>query len=148
MAEDAPTIEDYYHEDRTFPPSPEFVASANLSTTLTIYQRAAVDAPAFWAEQARSMLDWDEPTSTPHSSGTCPDAKWFVGGRLNVSYNCVDRHVEAGLGDRVALHWEGEPGDTRTITYSDLLADVQPVRQRAVAASGSSRATASSSTCR
>ena len=60
------------------------------------------------------MLEWE-----------LPDARWFVGGKLNVSVNCLDRHVEAGLGDRVAYHWEGEPGDTRTITYADLLDEVQ-----------------------
>ncbi len=123
MAEDAPTIEDYYREDRTFPPSAEFVASANLSDP-AIYRRAASDPPAFWAEQARELLDWDTDFHTA-LDWDLPDARWFVGGRLNVSYNCVDRHVEAGRGDRVAFHWEGEPGDTRTITYSDLLADVQ-----------------------
>ena len=66
-----------------------------------------------------------QPTGTRSSSGTCPFAKWFVGGKLNVSHNCLDRHVEAGHGDKVAYHWEGEPGDTRTITYADLLAEVQ-----------------------
>jgi acetyl-CoA synthetase len=123
MAEDAPTIEDYYREDRTFPPSPEFVATANLSDP-AIYDRAAADPTAFWAEQARDLLSWDTDFHTA-LEWDLPDAKWFVGGRLNVSYNCVDRHVDAGLGDRVALHWEGEPGDTRTITYADLHADVQ-----------------------
>ncbi len=123
MAEDAPTIEDYYHEHRTFAPSPDFVATANLSDP-AIYQRAAIDPPAFWAEQARALLDWDADFHTA-LEWDLPDARWFVGGRLNVSYNCVDRHVDAGRGDRVALHWEGEPGDTRTITYADLLGDVQ-----------------------
>jgi acetyl-CoA synthetase len=123
MAEDSPTIEDYYREDRMFPPSAEFVAAANVSDP-QIYQRAAQDAPGFWAEQARALLHWDTDFHTA-LEWELPDAKWFVGGKLNVSYNCVDRHVEAGMGDRVALHWEGEPGDTRTITYGDLYADVQ-----------------------
>ncbi len=123
MAEDAPTIEDYYREDRTFPPSPEFVATANLADP-AIYEQAAADPAAFWAEQARAMLSWDTDFHTA-LEWDLPDARWFVGGRLNVSYNCVDRHVEAGLGERVAFHWEGEPGDTRTITYGDLHADVQ-----------------------
>jgi acetyl-CoA synthetase len=123
MAEDAPTIEDYYHEDRTFPPSAEFTAAANLADP-SIYERAAADPPGFWAEQARELLHWDTDFHTT-LDWDLPDAKWFVGGRLNVSYNCLDRHVEAGLGDRVAVHWEGEPGDTRTITYADLLADVE-----------------------
>ncbi|HKY16803.1 MAG TPA: acetate--CoA ligase [Microthrixaceae bacterium] len=117
-----PTIEDYYHEDRTFPPSAEFVASANLGDR-SLYDEADADYEAFWARQARELLTWFDDFDTT-LEWTLPDAKWFVGGTLNVSYNCLDRHVEAGLGDRVALHWEGEPGDTRTITYADLLAEV------------------------
>src|SRR6202012_2126226 len=70
----------------------------------------------------RSLCDW---SSDVCSSDLLPFAKWFVGGKLNVSYNCLDRHVAAGRGDRVAYHWEGEPGDTRTITYADLLAEVE-----------------------
>ena len=116
------TIEDRYSEDRTFTPSAEFVAQANVSDP-AIYERAAADPAAFWAEQARSLLTWDRDFDTA-LEWNLPDAKWFVGGQLNVSYNCVDRHVEAGLGERVALHWEGEPGDTRTITYAELLDDV------------------------
>ncbi len=123
MADQAPTIEDYYREDRTFAPAPEFVAAANLNDP-AIYERAAVDPPAFWAEQARALLDWDTDFHTALEWNP-PHAKWFVGGQLNVSYNCVDRHVHNGLGDRVAFHWEGEPGDTRTLTYADLLVDVQ-----------------------
>jgi acetyl-CoA synthetase len=104
------------HEDRRFAPSAEFSAAANAQPG--IYEDAGTDAVAFWEGQARH-LTWAEPWHTPLEWDP-PFAKWFVGGKLNVSYNCVDRHVEAGLGDRVAFHWEGEPGDTRTITYSDL----------------------------
>ena len=78
---------------------------------------------AFWEAQAR-RLSWVEPWSRVLDWDEAPFAKWFVGGKLNVAVNCVDRHVEAGLGHRVALHWEGEPDDTRTITYADLLASV------------------------
>ena len=117
------TIEDRYAEDRLFPPSTAFVEQANLSDP-AIYDSAAADPAAFWAEQARDLLSWDRDFDTA-LEWDLPDAKWFVGGRLNVSYNCVDRHVEAGLGERVALHWEGEPGDTRTITYAALLDQVQ-----------------------
>ncbi len=81
------------------------------------------DVEGFWADQARA-LDWFDEWHTV-LEWDLPFAKWFVGGTLNVSYNCLDRHVAAGLGDRVAIHWEGEPGDTRTITYSELLADVE-----------------------
>ena len=117
------TIEDRYAEDRLFPPSTAFVEQANLSDP-AIYDSAAADPAAFWAEQARDLLSWDRDFDTA-LEWDLPDAKWFVGGQLNVSYNCVDRHVEAGLGERVALHWEGEPGDTRTITYAALLDQVQ-----------------------
>ena len=123
MTDNGATIEDRYSEDRLFPPSADFVAQANLSDP-AIYDRAAADPAAFWAEQARDLLSWDRDFDTA-LEWDLPDARWFVGGQLNVSYNCVDRHVEAGLGDRVALHWEGEPGDTRTITYADLLDQVQ-----------------------
>ena len=82
MAEDSPTIEDYYREDRTFPPSAEFVAAANLSDP-AIYEQAAADAPAFWAEQARELLHWDTDFHTT-LEWELPDAQWFVGGTLNV----------------------------------------------------------------
>jgi acetyl-CoA synthetase len=117
------TIEDYYQEDRVFPPSEQFRAAANLSDP-AVYDRAAADPVAFWAEQARESVTWFEDFHTP-LEWELPDARWFVGGKLNISYNCLDRHVEAGLAERVAYHWEGEPGDTRTITYGELLADVQ-----------------------
>nr|WP_227463438.1 acetate--CoA ligase [Nocardioides lijunqiniae] len=109
-------------EDRSFEPPAELAASANV--TAEAYERASSDREAFWAEAAERLdwaqrwdrvLDWDDP----------PFAKWFTGGTLNAAYNCVDRHVEAGIGDRVALHWVGEPADDkRTITYADLQAEV------------------------
>jgi acetyl-CoA synthetase len=121
-ADDGATIEDYYHEDRTFPPPAAFVTDAVLADP-RVYERADADPEAFWAEQARELISWSRDFDTT-LEWELPFARWFVGGTLNVSYNCLDRHVEAGLGDRVAIHWEGEPGDTRTITYADLLADV------------------------
>ncbi len=121
-ADDAATIEDYYREDRTFAPSPEFVARA-VVTDPGIYDAAEADPEGFWADRARELLTWDSDFHTT-LEWELPFAKWFVGGTLNVAVNCVDRHVAAGLGDRVAIHWEGEPGDTRTITYSDLLREV------------------------
>jgi acetyl-CoA synthetase len=120
MAE--PTIEDYYHEDRTFPPSDAFVRSALVSDR-SLYEEAAADPEAFWARQARELLTWFDDFDTV-LEWELPFARWFDGGTLNVSYNCLDRHLEAGRGDRVAFHWEGEPGDTRTITYADLHAEV------------------------
>src|SRR5450631_1341446 len=109
------------HETRTFPPPPALAARANAQPE--IYDEAKANPLAFWASQAES-LTWATPWTDVLDWSNPPFAKWFVGGRLNVAVNCVDRHVDAGLGDRVAFHWEGEPGDTRTITYADLLADV------------------------
>ena len=115
------TIEALYGEDRTFPPSPEFVAGASL-TDSEIYERALADPEVFWAAEAAS-LDWYKPWDTV-LEWDAPYAKWFEGGQLNVSVNCLDRHVAAGRGDRVAYHWEGEPGDRTSITYAELLAQV------------------------
>ncbi len=120
MASEA--IEDLLKEGRTFPPPETFKRDA-LITDAEIYDEAAADREGFWAKQALD-LDWFEEWDTI-LEWDAPYAKWFVGGKLNVSYNCLDRHVEAGHGDQVAFHWEGEPGDTRTITYTDLLDDVQ-----------------------
>jgi len=117
-----PTIEAYYLEDRTFPPPPEFVAQALVSDR-SLYERAEGDWEGFWAEQAQA-LEWFAPWRSA-CEWKLPFAEWFVGGTLNVAYNCVDRHVAAGLGERVAFHWEGEPGDTRTLTYAELLDEVQ-----------------------
>ncbi len=118
----SPEIENLLAEDRTFPPDPAFSAGANVGPD--VYAQAAADPEAFWAELARERLDWFEPFHTT-LEWDLPFAKWFVGGKLNVAYNCVDRHVEQGRGDTVAYHWIGEPGDTRTITYADLHREVQ-----------------------
>ena len=105
-----------------YPPPDEFAAQANA--TADLYREAEKDLPAFWASQA-NRLSWDTPFTEVLDWSEAPFAKWFVGGKLNVAYNCVDRHVEAGNGDRVAIRWEGEPvGDSRTLTYADLLAEV------------------------
>ena len=110
------------HENRRFPPSDDFVAQANARRAL--YDEAAEDPVAFWENQARTLVNWDSDWTQVLDWSNRPFAKWFVGGALNISYNCVDRHVEAGHGDQVALYWEGEPGDTRTITYADLKREV------------------------
>jgi acetyl-CoA synthetase len=119
----AATIEDYFVEDRTFPPPADFKADA-LITGAEIYDEAEADWQGFWARQAADLVTWYDEWHTV-LDWDLPFARWFVGGTLNVSYNCLDRHVEAGQGQKVAYHWEGEPGDGRTITYADLLADVQ-----------------------
>jgi acetyl-CoA synthetase len=106
----------------SYPPPPEFAAQANAKAGL--YREAEEDRLAFWAKQA-NRLSWATPFTQVLDWSQAPFAKWFGDGKLNVAYNCVDRHVEAGLGDRVAIHWEGEPlGDSRTLTYSDLLTQV------------------------
>src|SRR5436305_3732493 len=117
------TIEALLAEGRTFPPPPEFKKTARI-VDAEIYDEAERDFEGFWARQAAELLDWTEEWHTI-LEWDVPFAKWFVGGTLNVSFNCLDRHVAAGHGDQVAYHWEGEPGDTRTITYAQLLEEVQ-----------------------
>ncbi|MCB0888774.1 MAG: acetate--CoA ligase [Nocardioidaceae bacterium] len=115
-------LENLTYEERRFPPSAEFAANANLKEDA--YAAAQGDPLAFWAEQAE-RLDWHTKWDTVLDWSNPPFAKWFVGGRLNASYNCLDRHVAAGLGDRVAYHWEGEPqGESREITYAQLKDEV------------------------
>src|ERR1700761_7003721 len=109
------------HENRRFAPPDELAKEANAQPG--VYEEASADRLAWWAEQAR-RLNWATPFETV-LEWELPDARWFADGSLNACVNCVDRHVEAGLGDRVAYHWVGEPdGDTRTITYADLLSMV------------------------
>jgi acetyl-CoA synthetase len=118
----SPSLENLLHETRSFPPSEDFAAQANAKADL--YEKASADRLEFWAEQARELVTWQKPfTETLDWSGA-PVARWFADGTLNAAYNAVDRHVEAGHGDRVALHFEGEPGDTRTVTYADLQREV------------------------
>ncbi|MGH3332516.1 MAG: acetate--CoA ligase, partial [Nocardioidaceae bacterium] len=115
------TLSNLLQENRRFEPPADLAADANV--TAEVYDEASADRLAFWGKQADRLdwaqrwdrvLDWDDP----------PFAKWFVGGRLNAAYNCVDRHVEAGAGEKVAFHWVGEPGDSRTITYAELQDEV------------------------
>jgi acetyl-CoA synthetase len=114
------SIENLSHENRHFPPSAAFAAQANANSDL--YAHAEKDRLAFWEEQARE-LTWDKHWETVLEWNS-PYAKWFIGGKINASVNALDRHVAAGRGDRTAFHFEGEPGDTRTITYAQMLADV------------------------
>ncbi|MGY5124102.1 acetate--CoA ligase [Streptomyces nigrescens] len=108
-------------EERRFAPPADLAANANV--TAAAYEQAAADRLGFWAEQAE-RLSWETPPTQTLDWSNAPFAKWFADGKLNVAYNCVDRHVENGLGDRVALHFEGEPGDTRAITYAELQREV------------------------
>jgi acetyl-CoA synthetase len=121
MAETNPAIENLFSEARTFPPPDEFRAQA-LVSDWSLHEQAERDLEGFWAEQAgrlRWTRRWDRVLEWE-----LPFAKWFVGGQLNVADNCLDRHVETGGGDKVAYHWVGEPGDTRTITYAELRDEV------------------------
>jgi len=106
----------------TFPPDAAFAAQAN--GTAEMYDAAAADHEGFWAEQARTRITWAKDFEQTLDWSDAPFAKWYAGGELNAAYNCVDRHVEEGRGDKVAIHFEGEPGDTRTITYADLQREV------------------------
>ena len=116
------TIDTLLHEDRRFPPSEEF--AANSIAKAALYDEAKADRLAFWAKQARE-LHWHKPFTEVLDWTDAPVAKWFADGTINVAYNCLDRHVEAGIGDRVALHFEGEPGDSREITYRELTDEVR-----------------------
>lgn len=121
MSQDHESIENLSTEDRKFPPTSDFAARANAKADL--YELAEKDRLAFWDMQAKN-LKWDKPWSKT-LQWDAPYAQWFVGGTLNASVNALDRHVEQGLGDRVAFYFEGEPGDSRTITYAQLLTEVK-----------------------
>jgi len=120
MADVQSTIDALLTERRVFEPSGQFREGAVWNDP-AVYERAAADPEGFWAEQARS-LDWFEPWDRV-MEWKPPWVEWFLGGKLNVSYNCLDRHLERG-GDKVAYYWAGAPGDARTLTYPQLREDV------------------------
>ncbi|TQO19403.1 acetyl-coenzyme A synthetase [Rhodoglobus vestalii] len=117
------SIDSLLHETRRFAPTAEFSAQTGASADL--YKAAKEDRLEFWADKAREYVHWHKPFTETLDWSTPPFAKWFADGELNVAYNCLDRHVLAGNGDRVAIHWEGEPGDNRRITYAELTAEVK-----------------------
>ena len=123
MANELNAIDALSYEQRKFPPSPEFKASAIVSDQ-SLYEEGERDFEAYWARHARELVSWSQPF-TKTLEWDPPYAEWFSDGTLNVSYNCLDRHVLAGRGDKVAFYWEGEPGDARVITYAELLEEVQ-----------------------
>lgn len=126
MSDPAGQIDTVMHEERLFPPSAEFASQARIKSLdeyQSLWDRAKADPVEFWAELAREELHWFEPFSESLKWNE-PFAEWFVGGKTNVSYNCLDRNIEQGLGDRTAILWEGEPGDSRTLTYADLHREV------------------------
>ena len=120
---DNTTIDSLLHEERRFPPPADFVA--NRVATPDLYERAKADRLEFWADNARNLLHWHKPFTEVLDWSHAPFAKWFADGTLNVSYNCLDRHVLEGRGDRIALLFEGEPGDSRAISYAELTAEVK-----------------------
>src|SRR5580704_4574929 len=111
-------------QTRDFPPPAEFTAQGEIVDP-AVYAQAAGNPQAWWADQARQRLDWATPFTEVLDDSNPPFYRWFADGTLNVSYNCLDRHVQAGHGDRVAFHWHGEEGEQRDLTYAELLADVQ-----------------------
>ena len=126
MSEQAGQIDTVMHEERLFPPSAEFAANARIKSLdeyQALWDKAAADPVAFWADLAREELHWFEPFDKPLVWNE-PYAEWFAGGKTNACYNCVDKHVAEGRGDKTAILWEGEPGDTRTLTYAELQVEV------------------------
>ena len=123
MNNEVHAIDALSYEQRKFPPSAEFKANAIVSDQ-SLYQESERDLEAYWARHARELISWAQPF-TKTLEWDLPYAEWFSDGTLNVSYNCLDRHVLAGRGDKVAFYWEGEPGDSRVITYAQLLNEVQ-----------------------
>ncbi|HZD79795.1 MAG TPA: AMP-binding protein, partial [Actinomycetota bacterium] len=121
MADVQQNISALLSEDRVFEPPADFTSHA-LVKDGSIYERAEADYEGFWAGQAE-RLAWSKKWDTV-MDWTPPTVKWFVGGKINASYNCLDRHVEAGGGDKVAYYWEGEPGEQRTLTYAEVLDEV------------------------
>src|ERR671928_238580 len=111
-------------EQERFEPPEDFVRDA-LVTDLSMHEEAERDPAGWWLKQAKELLDWFEEPSTALDDSDPPFYKWFTDGKINASYNCLDRHVEAGRGDRVAFHWRGEEGEENDVTYDDLLHDVQ-----------------------
>jgi acetyl-CoA synthetase len=117
------SIDSLLLETRRFPPPPGFATDG--IATADLYERAAEDRLKFWADTSRELVHWHHPFTQTLDWSNPPFAKWFADGRLNVAYNCLDRHVLEGNGERVAFHWEGENGDTRTLTYAELTTEVK-----------------------
>ena len=126
MSENSSQIDNVMQENRLFPPSEEFASKAGISSLeqyQEIYDRAKDDPEGFWDEIGKNELHWFEPY-TKVLEGETSNVKWYVGGKTNISYNCLDAQIDAGKGDRDAIIWEGEPGDQRTLTYSQLHLEV------------------------
>ena len=126
MSDPSGQIDTVMQEERLFPPSDDFASKARIKSLdqyQALWDQAKSDPLKFWADLAREELHWFEPFNETLLWNE-PFAQWFVGGKTNVSHNCLDRNIEQGLGDRTAILWEGEPGDSRTLTYSELHSEV------------------------
>ncbi|MGE5140463.1 MAG: AMP-binding protein, partial [Rudaea sp.] len=117
--QDQALLESLMQENREFSPPPQFAKQAWVKD-MTPYEEAEKDYTAFWAKHAENELSWFRKWDQVLDESNKPFYKWFVGGQLNIAYNCIDRHVEGGKGNKPAIVWEGEPGETRTLTYADL----------------------------
>ena len=122
MTQNTGAFEALLQEDRTYPPPAEFAANANIADP-SVYEEARRDPEAFWARFA-GELDWFQPWDTVLDWSDAPFAKWFVGGKLNAAYNCIDRHLDGPRKNKAAIIWEGEPGDWQVYTYRDLYREV------------------------
>ncbi len=121
------SINNILEEKRIFPPSKKFAENSNISTQeelLSLKKQASDNPIQFWESFAKSELDWFEPFQTVLDNENAPFFKWFKEGKLNITYNCLDRHIKRGLGGKIALIWEGEPGDSKKYTYEELLKEV------------------------
>ena len=121
------SINNILDEKRIFPPSKEFSENSNIKSQQELFdlKKQSLNNPTqFWESFAKSELDWFEPFQTVLDSENAPFFKWFKEGKLNISYNCLDRHISKGLGGKTALIWEGEPGDSKKYTYEELLKEV------------------------
>ena len=122
------TIESVLKETRSFPPSEAFRQQATVSGMQAyndLCEKANADYEGFWADLARELLSWKKPFTQVFDGSQAPFFKWFADGKLNVSYNCLDRNVEAGLGDKVAIIFEADNGEVTKVTYKELLATLQ-----------------------
>ena len=121
------SINNILEETRIFPPSKEFAENSNIRSQeeLLSLKKQALDNPIqFWESFAKSEIDWFELFQTVLDTDNAPFFKWFKEGKLNNTYNCLDRHIKRGLGGKTALIWEGEPGDSKKYTYEELLKEV------------------------
>ncbi len=126
MADEKKSITSMLDEKRRFSPVPEFVEKAHIKSLdeyAAMAKKAEEDFEGFWGEQAENYLTWYKKWDNV-LEGEMPAAKWFTGGKLNIAYNCLDRHIDEGKGDKAAIIWEGEPGDTRTLSYAELSREV------------------------